>query len=91
VIGGWKFSACPNFFCGSLLEQEFFSSETLHTNFFEKNVAFFLSEILIHYRFCAVFSMHEVFSLPSSLHEFFFVAFCLAFFFSTPPITFLMA
>ena len=39
--GDGEFSTCTNFFFHSLLVQEFFSAETLCTNFFQTSIAFF--------------------------------------------------
>ena len=50
---GW-FSACTNFFFCSLPVQEFFFRVKPSARiFFQANIAFFLSEISIHYLFCA--------------------------------------
>ena len=51
-VGGGEFSACTIFFFRSLLMQEFFFQVNPSARiFFQTNIAFFNSEILIHYLF----------------------------------------
>ena len=60
-MGGGGFSACTNFFFRALLVQEFFFQvKALHEFFFQTNIAFFNSEILIHYLcFCETIELRK--------------------------------